>query len=96
MSSQASTGPGSKKKKPEEDEDEPDIEKLMDDVRREIVSVYSIIGDTGSLEAKSPVQILVDIEIALNEYMKLIKYIHNAQEDKDGRTTKDFKEAVLY
>ena len=54
-SSQASTGPSSKKKKPEEDEDEPDIDKLMDDIRREIVNVYSIIGDTASLAAKTPV-----------------------------------------
>ena len=85
MSSQASAGPASKKKKPEEEEDEPDIDKLMDDIRKEIESVYNIIGVSGTLEAKTPVQILVDIEIALNEYMKLIKYVYNAQEDDVGK-----------
>ena len=68
----------------------------MDDIRKEITSVYSIIGDTSTLDAKSPVQILVDVEIALNEYMKLIKYVHNAKEDKDGKPTgKLFENAVL-
>jgi len=90
MSSQAASGPASKKKKPEDEEDEPDIDKLMEDIRKEITQCFSIIGDTSTLDAKSPVQILVDIEIALNEYMKLIKYVHNATEDKDGRPTPKF------
>ena len=96
MSSQAAGGPASKKKKPEEDEDEPDIDKLMDDIRREIVRVYSIIGDTSTLDAKSAVQILGDIEIALNEYMKLIKYVYISKQDKDGKQVGDqFKDIVI-
>lgn len=94
MSSQAS-GPASKKKKPEDEEDEPDIDKLMEDIRKEITQCFSIIGDTATLDAKSPVQILVDIEIALNEYMKLIKYVHNATEDKDGKPTGKYFETIV-
>lgn len=90
----ASAGAASKKK-PEDEEDEADIDKLMDDIRREIVSVFSIIGDTGTLDAKTPVQILVDIEISLNEYMKILKYVHNEDRDKDGRHTDIFEKAVI-
>ena len=46
MSSQASAQPPVKKKFLDDDEEEPDIDKLMDDIRREIISVYSLIGDT--------------------------------------------------
>ena len=46
MSSQASAQPPAKKKFLDDDEEEPDIDKLMDDIRREIISVYSLIGDT--------------------------------------------------
>ena len=67
----------------------------MDDIRREIVSVFSIIGDTGTLDAKTPVQILVDIEISLNEYMKILKYVHNEDRDKDGRHTDILEKAVI-
>ena len=54
---------------------------------RSVSALSEILPLLGTLDAKSPVQILVDIEIALNEYMKLIKYVHNATEDKDGKPT---------
>ena len=67
----------------------------MTDIRREIVKVYSIIGETSTLDAKSAVQILGDIEIALNEYMKLIKYVYISKEDKDGHPKGDFFKDIV-
>lgn len=60
--SMVSTSQGNKNKKKDEDE-EVDIDKLMDDIRHEILNVYSIIGDPQTQEAKKTVDILVDIEI---------------------------------
>mmetsp|Transcript_34670 Transcript_34670/g.53103 ORF Transcript_34670/g.53103 Transcript_34670/m.53103 type:complete len:132 (-) Transcript_34670:106-501(-) len=52
----------------------------MDDIRKDIIAVYKVVGDPNVLEAKQTIDVLQDIEISLNEFMKLIQYI---QDDND-------------
>jgi hypothetical protein len=74
--SQLTQGGKSKKKKSEaEEEEEINIEALMQDIRREILRVFSIVGDPSTLDAKSSTGILHDIEINIGEYTKVIDYI---------------------
>ena len=61
--SMVSSSQTAKNKKKDADDDEPDIDKLMHDIRNEILNVYSIIGDPHTQEAKKTVDILVDVEL---------------------------------
>lgn len=81
---QAASGEDQKKKKPPKDaagaeEDEPDIEGLMAELRTHIEKIYKYLeGNQGAaLDAKASIEILQEIEIKLNEHMKLIKYVHD-------------------
>jgi len=49
----------------------------MDDIRKDIINVYKVVGDPHVLEAKQTIEILQDIEIQLNDYMKIIQYIQD-------------------
>lgn len=72
-----------KKKVPKDaqkaEEEEPDIDFLMDDLRIEIERIYKYLegNNATALEAKPSIEILQDIELKLNDHMRLIKYVHD-------------------
>ena len=80
-----------------DEEPEANIDLLMDDIRKDIINVYKVIGDPNVLDAKQTIEVLQDIEINLNEYMKVIKYIHDENEGyarevgKQEHKRKDYK-----
>lgn len=78
---QSNANQGKQKGKPgQDDEAEVNIEALMDDIRRDIVNVYSVLGEGTALDAKNSIEVLHDVEVQLNEYMKIIKYINDENE----------------
>ena len=79
----------SKKKKDEEQE--VDVNKLMDEIKVNILNVYGI-KDTSSqeymeLSQKSALQLLQDIELEINSNITKIKYIMKMQDN--GEANKD-------
>lgn len=88
---QMAGGEEQKKKKPAKDaqkteEDEPDIDFLMSDLRVDIEKIYRylVLADNereASLDGKPPIEILQEIELRLNDHMRLIKYVHDDPDD---------------
>ena len=78
---QAAGGDDTKKKKKQAekgDDEEPDIEGLMNDLREDIERIYKYLeGNAAALDAKASIEILQEIELKLNEHMKVIKYVHD-------------------
>ena len=76
-----------KKKAPPKDgvkpeDEEPDIDALMADIRVDIERIYKYLegleGKTVALDAKTSIDILHDVELKLNDYMRLIRYVHDS------------------
>lgn len=47
----------------------------MDDMKKDIILTYSIIDDPQQLEGKEVIEVLQEIEISVNEYIKMINII---------------------
>ena len=72
------------KKKNQDEEPEPDYTKLLDDIKEKIIEVISVRDskDTADsdLHAKSAIQILHEIELNIDTFMKELQYIHKGKE----------------
>jgi hypothetical protein len=81
-----------KKQAPKEgkrDEDaEVDIDALMEDIREAISEIYIICCDPTGMDAKPTINILQDIELKLNVYMREIQYIHDHPEHGEAFSKK--------
>lgn len=49
----------------------------MADLRVDIERIYKYLEGNAALEAKPSIEILQDIELKLNDHMRLIKYVHD-------------------
>jgi hypothetical protein len=72
-----------KKKTPKDaakaEEEEPDIDLLMSELRTDIERIHKYLegNNAAALEAKPSIEILQEIELKLNDHMRLIKYVHD-------------------
>ena len=93
-------------RKKDEEDHEPDIDLLTNEIRQEIENVYSIEfqGEKSVLEVKATIEILQDIEIHLSDYMRIIQQVQEKSPDyermvrdaekkrKDAKTTQQKKD----
>jgi len=69
-----------KKKKKDEEEEEPDIDALLNDLKQNIIKVYShgpnsYGKDIHEMQGKDPINILHEIEMDINNNIKTIDYV---------------------
>jgi len=88
----ASSNENQKKKKDENPE--PNYNQLMDELKHEIINVYPAkeTQNDSDIHAKQAIQILHEIEIKINNYVKELQYIHmHGNNEKD-----DWVKKILY
>ena len=80
-SQKQSAAPSHSKKKQLEEEADVNIEHLMEDLKKDIALVYHnkdySLGDTTDLNSKQAIQLLHEIELKIDTYIKEIGYIMN-------------------
>lgn len=60
----------------------------MDDIKKDIIQVYKVVGDPSALEGKETIEILQEIEIHTNELMKMINILALDDDNVDGKNYK--------